>query len=656
METTNEAWAALLKPIRIGTLTARNRIEAAPSLPCLANADGSVSKELVDYYKAKAKGGAAIVHVGESAVDSDYGITHAGQLILDHDRKISGLNRLAESIKRYGALASIELCHGGRQTLPHLIGDRDPIGPTPVASKLHEALGGRKIVVQEMTPAMIDQVVANFASAASRAKRAGFDMVLVHGGHGWLLGQFLSPLTNRRTDQFGGSLENRARFTVQVMEAIRAECGAELAIELRISGDELVPGGIEPGEAAAFAQLIQEKVDSFNVSAGMMGEPRTIPFTHPAYLTPRGRNVYLAAIIKRAVSKPVSAVGGILDFDQAAQIIDEGSADLVAMSRPLLADPMLPAKTMAGRQLDVVPCIRCNECLSRVARFRPVRCATNPTGGVEFEYPEVPPARRRKKVLVVGGGPAGMQAALTASARGHEVILFERGQALGGNLFVASRPPFKDDMKLFLEYLLRQVARSDVEVRLGTQATRALLEEQGPDEVILATGAEPARPPIPGLGKEIVSWAGDVFAGRVTTGPAVVVAGGGGIGCETALHLARLGRKVTVVEMLDEPALDFNFINRSLLLDLLANEGVQILPGTVVEAIDDDGVRVLGIDGTRRTVAADSVVASLGMRPCDALVQELRDAAFRVHVIGDARSPRLLIDAVREGFELAVEL
>ena len=649
-------WEALLEPIKIGTLTARNRIEAAPSLPCLAHADGSVSTELIDYYKAKAKGGAGIVTVGESAVDSDYGITHAGQLIIDHDNKISGLTRLAEAIKRYGALASLELCHGGRQTLPHLIGDRSPIGPSPVASKLHEALGGKKIVVQVMTAAMIEQVTENFATATLRLKRAGFDMVLVHAGHGWLLGQFLSPLTNQRTDEYGGSLENRARFPLAVLEAIRDLCGPEFAIELRISGDELVPGGIMPEEAAAFAKLAEDKVDSFNVSAGMMGEPRTIPYNHPAYLTPRGRNVHLAAIVKQAVDKPVSAVGGILDLDQAEQIIAAGQADIVAMSRPLLADPALPLKCLSNHEQDVVPCIRCNECLVRVATFRPVRCAVNPVSGVETEYGNLAPATAKKKVVVVGGGPGGMQAALTATARGHDVVLFEKEDRLGGNLVVASGPPFKDDMKRFLDYLLNQIEKSPTLVRLGTNATAEVVAAESPDALVIAVGAEPAVPPIPGIELPLVAWAQDVFTSKASVGETVVVAGGGGVGCEAALYLARQGKKVTVVEMMDQPALDFNFVNRPLLLELLDEEGVRVLPGTVVECITEDGATVVDLNGARTELRADTVVASLGMTPRAGLVDELCSCAPIVHVIGDARRPRQIIDAVREGFEAVVEL
>ena len=649
-------WESLLEPIKIGSLSAKNRVEAAPTLPCLANTDGSVSTELVDYYAAKARGGAGIVTVGESAVDADYAITHGGQLIIDHERKIPGLSRLAETIKRYGALASLELCHGGRQTMPNLIGDRPPIGPSPGSSKLHELLLGRKIETQEMTSEMIGQVIQNFASAAFRLKQAGFDMCLVHGGHGWLLGQFLSPLTNLRTDEYGGSLENRSRFSRQVLEAIREKCGPEFGIELRFSGEELVPGGLQADEAMQFARLVEDCVDCFQVSCGMMGEPGTIPYVHPAFFLPRGRNVHLAARLKQSVSKPVTALGAIMDFDQAEAIVAGGEADMVAMARPLMADPALPSKSIHGRKDQVIPCIRCNECLARVAHFIPVRCAVNPLTGMETEYRLVPPATRKKKVVVVGGGPGGMEAALIAASRGHSVVLFERDEKLGGNLWVASQPPFKDDMKLFLSYLERQMDASSVDVRLGAEADASLVSGEVPDELVLAVGAEPLCPGIPGLDAAGVLWAGDVFAGAVIAGKTVVVAGGGGVGCETALYLSHQGKKVVVVEMLDEPALDYNFANRSLLLELLASHNVDIRTGCKLEAVKAGRVVVSGPGGKESEIVTDAVVHSLGMAPRTAIVDQLKGLALDVHVIGDCRSPRLIIDAVHEGFHAAIEM
>jgi len=650
-------WDALLRPLQIGPVTTKNRIEAAPTLVCLANVDGSASTELVDYYKAKARGGAGIVTVGESAIDADYGITHAGQLFLDHDNKISGLSRLADAIHRYGALASIELCHGGGQTMPGLIGDRAPIAPSVMTSQLHEALLGHKIDVQVMDRELIEQVIENYASAALRVKKAGFDMVLLHGGHGWLLAQFTSPRTNRRTDEYGGSLENRARFPLRVLTRMRELCGPDFAIEYRFSADELVSGGLSQEEGIRFAQLIEDKVDCFHVSCGTMGELKLIPYIHPAYFLPQGKNVHFAAKLKQTVNKPVTTVGAIVDFELAERIVAEGRADMVAMARALIADPCLPGKTMHGLEDEVIPCIRCNECLNRVARFIPVRCATNPRTGIETEMASLPPvSARRRKVVVAGGGPAGMEAAIVAAERGHDVVLFEKSGRLGGNLVAASGPAFKDEMKRFLDYLVRRVKALPIDVRLGTDADAALVGAERPDRLVVAVGAEPALPDIPGLQTANVVWAGDVCADLVETGERVVVAGGGGMGCETALHLAGKGKKVVVVEMLDEAALDFNFINRSMLLDLVAEAGVEVLTGTTVVAVSDGLVTVADREGQRRDLEGDTVVLALGMTPRRATVDALKAAAPRVAVVGDCVKPRLIIDAVHEGFHAAAEI
>ncbi len=650
-------WDALLQPLRIGPVTTKNRIEAAPTLVCLANVDGSVSTELVDYYKAKARGGAGIVTVGESAIDSDYGITHAGQLFLDHDNKIPGLSRVADAIHRFGALASIELCHGGGQTMPGLIGDRAPIAPSVMTSQLHEALLGRKIDVQVMDHDLIEQVIENYATAALRVKKAGFDMILLHGGHGWLLAQFTSPRTNRRTDEYGGSPENRARFPLRVLTRIRELCGPDLAIEYRFSADELVSGGLSQEEGIRFAQLIEDKIDCFHASCGTMGELRLIPYVHPAYFLPQGKNVHFAAKLKQVVSKPVTAVGAIVDMELAERIVAEGQADMVAMARALIADPCLPGKTIHGLEDEVIPCIRCNECLNRVARFIPVRCATNPRSGIETELAcSSPTTAHRQKVVVAGGGPAGMQAAIVAAERGHDVVLFEKSDRLGGNLIAASGPAFKDEMKRFLAYLVRRVGALPIDVRLGAAADAASVAAERPDRLVVAVGADPARPDIPGLQIATVVWAGDVCADLVETGERVVVAGGGGIGCETALHLARKGKKVVVVEMLDEAALDFNFINRGMLLDLVAEAGVEVRTGATVVAVCDSGVTVADAAGARSEIEGDTVVLALGMTPRRAAVEALKAAAPRVTVVGDCLKPRLIIDAVREGFHAVAEL
>ncbi|MBW1913052.1 MAG: FAD-dependent oxidoreductase, partial [Deltaproteobacteria bacterium] len=416
-------------------------------------------------------------------------------------------------------------------------------------------------------------------AAAFRLKRAGFDMTMLHGGHGWLLAQFLSPFSNKRTDAYGGSLENRARFPLKVIERIREQCGPSFAIDYRMSGDELVHGGLTREEAVQFAKLIEDKVDCIHVSAGMMAEPATIPYFHPPTYLPHGPNVHLAENIRNAVNIPVTCVGAITDPEMAERILIEGKADLVAMARALIADPELPSKSYNGKRKEIIPCTRCLDCLGRVAVFLPIRCAVNPVVGRETECGEIRLAIQKRKVLIVGGGPAGMEAGIVAALRGHQVTLYEKEEQLGGNLALAAIPPFKEDMKRFLDYLVGRVNELPIDVKAATEATAETVKAESPDVIVVAAGAVPLIPDIPGANSPNTVWSGDILAGKVQPGEDIIVAGGGLVGCEIALFLAQQGKKVSIIEMLDEVATDFNMVSRTLLLELLGNEGVEIRTG-----------------------------------------------------------------------------
>ncbi len=650
------AYGRLFEPFQMGPLKLKNRIVAAPSLPVLAHADGSPSRELIDYYKAKARGGAAIVTVGESPVDGDYAVSHLGQLNIGDDKMIPWLCNLADAIKQYGAVASLELCHGGRQTLPCLIGGRQPIGPSPISSKFHETLAGHPITVREMDQGMIETVKENFAAAAFRLKRAGFDMCLLHGGHGWLLAQFLSPFSNRRTDQYGGCLENRARFPMEVIERVRDRVGRDFAIEYRLSGGEQVPGGLTLEEAIGFSKMIEDKVDCIHVSTGLFGEPYTLPIIHPTNYLPHGANVHLAAEIKAAVKVPVTCVGAISDPRMMAAIIDEGKADLVAMTRALIADPGLPDKARRGRTHEIRPCTRCLECLGRVAGFLPVRCAVNPVAGRETACEAIRPAIARKSVFVAGGGPGGMQAAMTAAERGHRVVLFEKANRLGGNLRFADVPEFKQDLKRFRDFLIAQVQSLPVEIRLKTELTPAVVAAEAPDAVIVAVGAAPVLPDMPGRFLPSVVWAGDVHSKDVATGHNIVVAGGGMVGCETALLLAREGKKVVIVEMLGAVATDLNPVTRIHLLALLEEAGVRILLNHRLGEMTENGAGVVDAGGAALRIPADTLVLSLGMRSRTDIVKAFENSAPEVYAVGDCVRPGKASGAVHDAFNVASEL
>jgi NADPH-dependent 2,4-dienoyl-CoA reductase/sulfur reductase-like enzyme len=441
-----------------------------------------------------------------------------------------------------------------------------------------------------------------------------------------------------------------------VLRRIRERVGSDLAIEYRMCGSELIPGGLTTEDAVAFARMIEGEVDCIQVSTGVFAAPSTIPYFHPPTYLPHGLSVSYAARIKEVVGIPVATVGAHVDATEAEAVLREGKADLVAMARGLIADPAFPAKTQTGETGQVIPCIRCNECLGHVANFLPLRCAVNPVTGRETEVRTAPPARKGRDVLVVGGGPAGLQAATVAASRGHRVTLFEQSQKLGGNLAVAAVPDFKDDLKKYLVYLEEAVSRQGVDVRLGVEATPELVRDVAPEVLVLATGAEPAVPDIPGADGANVFWAGAALASPAKVGGRVLVLGGGLVGCETALFLARKGKKVTVARRGDQFAPDMNEISRGLLLELLAKEGVELRGGVTVEEIQEDGALVLDKASGSGRIGADTVVLAIGLRPRLEAVQSLGALAPSVHVVGDCVRPRKLIDATREAFYAAVEI
>lgn len=652
----------VFSPFRFGGVEVKNRIATPPMLSCMATPDGFVTREMIAFYQAFARGGAGMVNIGDSGVDGEYGIGHFMQLNLGSDAVIGGLSTLVEAIQKYGAVASVEINHTGMLGMPSVLGGRNPIGPSPAVVS-HETeedrpQSDRVVTVTEMDQDLIDRVVDNFAAACHRCLRAGFQTVMLHGGHGNLLAQFASPRTNKRTDRYGGGLENRACFAIEVLDAIRARVGDRLALEYRISADEIAADGMHLEETIEFLRLLGDRIDLVNVSVGGIFDPTCLIYmAQPTYL-PRAFNVQRAEAIKKALAVPVVAVGSIRDLATAEEIIAGGKADMVAMGRAHLADPEIVNKTRRGKADDVRPCLRCGLCGERPARFFPVRCAVNPVTGRETEYRSVPPAATKRKVVIVGGGPAGMQAALTASARGHEVILFEKEESLGGSLRYAAAPGFKADMREYLDWLIRQTLRCGAEIRLQTEATPAAIEALKPDVLILATGAEPLIPDIPGIGGANVTWAGHVDTGAAETGRTVVVAGAGLTGCETALELAKRGKTVTLIDMLpeDRVAQDTSGAGRMALLELLKQHGVQMRTEVTLTEVTPTAAVVVDAAGTRSVLPAESVVLALGMKPRSDQARVLQALVPESYVIGDCRTPRDLMAAIHEGFNVTAEL
>ena len=641
----------LCSPITIGRTTYRNRMFSAPMGGTDITNDGCIGPKSTAFYELRAKGGAAAVTVSELMVHPETDGSHAYHLDESILNSLACATYTADAIRRHGAIPSIEFSHSGMFSGTYMTDKNKQKGLNQWGPSACVRADGVK--VGELTREMIADIVASYGHCAALAKRAGFEMIMIHGGHGWLINQFLSPMFNHRTDEYGGSLENRCRFAREILEAVRAAVGPFFPIEFRMSGSEFVPEGYGLDEGVQIAMQLEKYVSILHVSAGTY--QKTFGITHPSMFTEHGRNVFLAAEIKKHVSVPVATIGGLNDPAQMEEIIASGQADIVYMGRALLADPFLPNKVMANNDEDIVHCLRCFTCMAERAATSTRRCTVNPLIGREMEGDEIYPAPVKKKVLVAGGGPGGLYAAYTAARRGHDVILCEKESELGGILKSEQAIPFKHEMYELAGSFARFCKESGVDIRLNTEVTRAYVEQIQPDAVIVAAGSAPLVPPIPGLDGDNVTIVNNYYKEADKVGDDVVVFGGGLAGCECAVHLGQLGKTVHLVEMRDTLAPDANVRHRPLLMQEI-DKYVTVHTSYKGLRVTADGIICEDKDGNEVLVPGKSVICALGQRSRTDVVNDLLDSAPFVRIIGDASKVSTITNAVYWGYHAALDV
>ncbi len=642
----------LCKPIKIGNVHFRNRMFSAPMGGTDITADCTIGPASKAFYELRAKGGAASVTVSELVVHPETEGSHMYHLDLKTVGSLASFTYTADAIRRHGSIASVELSHSGQYAGTYLTDKNKKQG----LSQWGPSAGVRPdgLEVKELTQELIDEIVEAYGNCAALAKRAGFEMVMVHGGHGWLINQFLSPYFNKRTDKYGGSLENRVRFAQEVLDSIRKAVGPGFPIEFRMSGSELFEGGYDLAEGVEIAMAIESKVDLIHVSAGTY--QRGFGITHPSMFVPHGCNVYLAAEIKKHVSVPVATIGGLNDPEMMEEIIASGKADVVEMARALLADHELPRKVMTNRDKDIVKCLRCFTCMAERATTSTRRCTVNPLIGREMDGMEIVPVANPRKVLIAGGGPGGLQAAITAAKRGHNVILCEKSDELGGILKGEQALPFKYEMYELGVTLGKLAADAGVDIRLNTTVTKEYADNENVDALIIAVGSQALVPPIPGLDGDNVVVVNNYYLEKDKIADSVVVLGGGLAGCETAIHLAQEGKTVHLVEMRPELAPDSNIRHRPILLSEIEKNNINVHTEHKGLRVTEEGVICRDTNGREHLIPGNSIICALGQKPRREIVDQLIDCAPYVAQIGDCVKASTITTAVYQGHHAALDV
>ncbi len=643
----------LFTPIVLAGQLFKNRIFASPTGLQHNHYGNHPINETINYYERKAIGGAASVCIGDAMVDSEIALANGNHILLDDTTGRPHLNKLSEAIRRHGAVASMEMSHGGNAARISYGQGHKIYGP--VESESPGAFG-QPIHAYAMDDEIIRRTIRKHAEAAAFAKACGFGMITLHGGHGWLLHQFMSPITNTRTDEWGGSFEKRMRFPLAVIQAIRDAVGSAFPIEIRLSGSEVFEGGYDVEYGIRIAQALDGKVDLLHISAGSHEVAEVFTVTHPSMFLEDGVNVKYAAEIKKHVSTPVATVGALSDPELLEEIIASGKADVVELARGLICDPDLPRKAREGRQEEIVKCMRCFTCFSSLMTRGQICCALNPEICNEADVKFEKPIPEKKTVLVAGGGIGGMQAALTAAARGHKVILCEKTGQLGGVLLCEEKVPFKKHLGEYLQHQALMISREkNIEVRLNTEVTPALARELQPDVIVAALGARPAIPPIPGIDGPNVTVAEKVYMEPEKVGKKLVILGGGLVGCELAIFMAGLGREVTILEMAPSLNSGTNLLQGSSINIELKRLKVDVHLNTKVTGITPEGVTGEGEKG-EEFFPADTVVCALGMKPNRDEAAALTLCAPEYHVLGDCVIPATVYQATNAAYFEALDI
>jgi len=651
----------LFEPIYLGGQYFKNRIFASPQDNPDLTSNHFLTRDAMAFYETKAIGGFASVCVGDFMVDEIFGYSHPFQLNGDSPLGKASMARTARGITKHGAVAAAELNHAGS------ISSRPQEGGFVYG--LCDGVRADGVELRAMDDAWIEYLIERYVTGAQYALQCGFNMITLHGGHGWLLAQFMSTRENKRTDKWGGSLENRMRFPLAVIDNIRKAVGRAVPIEIRISGTEWLPDGYDIDEGVRIAKMLDGKVDLIHVSAGHHEVEAASMRTHPTMFLEDGCNVKFAAEIKKHVKTPVATVGALTDVAQMEEIIASGQADIVQLGRQTLADPDLPIKAMTGREDEINKCMRCMTCFSNSVQAGVFYCATNPVIGNELENLFDTPPRKLKKVLVAGGGMGGMQAAITCAERGHSVILCEKTDKLGGVLHCEVNIPFKQKLESYMALQARKISRLPIDLRLNTEVTPELAKELAPDVIIAAMGSRPLIPPVKGIDGPNVHGAEEVYYHPEIVGKRAIILGGGLVGLELGVFLAMEDHDVTIVEMMPrtliseaermstgtvkpgEPIVQ-GFAIRELVRDW---DNYKVRVSTKALEVTPDGLVVEGPDGVE-TLPADTIIYAAGQRSLRDEALALADCAREFHMIGDSVAPRNILSATQAAYHIARDI